>query len=418
MSKIDRRRALEALRNGVPNREAVFALGCGQSAVEDLFVEKMAEVETAFQAGGQPPGILVSGGFGAGKSHLLEYLEQLARDRNFVSSRVVISKETPLHDPGKVFAAAVESAVVPGVTGQAIAEIALKLNPDRKSYVEFWKWANTSNEVSQIFPATLFLHERVQNDPELIEKIVSFWAGEKIPVKDIRDGLKLAGETASYSVKAVKVRQLALERFSFVSRLIRGGGFSGWILFIDEAELVGRYSILQRGRSYAEIARWMGQVEDGAVPGLMSVVAITDDFALAVLEEKHDRDYVGPKLRSKGTDEFAILAARAEVGMRLIEREALRLEPPGEERLKQVYDSLRSIHAEAFDWDPPEVKGGDRSLKRPMRSYVRRWINEWDLKRLYPDAQLQTEEFEVRQSYGEDASLEASDTELSDEKQE
>ncbi len=33
----DRRRALEALRNGVPNRDAVRVLGCEQPEVEERF---------------------------------------------------------------------------------------------------------------------------------------------------------------------------------------------------------------------------------------------------------------------------------------------------------------------------------------------------------------------------------------------
>ena len=31
----------------------------------------------------------------------------------------------------------------------------------------------------------------------------------------------------------------------------------GWLLLFDEVELIGRYTLLQRGRSYAELARWL-----------------------------------------------------------------------------------------------------------------------------------------------------------------
>jgi hypothetical protein len=72
----------------------------------------------------------------------------------------------------------------------------------------------------------------------------------------------------------------------------------------------------------------MGQVEGEACPGLLAVAAITDDFSLAVLEEKRDREVVGTRFRTKETDEYTTLAGRAETGMRLIEREALMLEAP------------------------------------------------------------------------------------------
>ena len=42
-----------------------------------------------------------------------------------------------------------------------------------------------------------------------------------------------------------------------------------------------------------------------------------------------------------------------------------------------------------------------------MREYVRGWITEWDLRRLYPEAQLDIEMMDVRQTYEEDQELES-----------
>src|ERR1019366_4159907 len=119
---------------------------------------------------------------------------------------------------------------------------------------------------------------------------------------------------------------------------ILAAGYSGWILLVDEVELIGRYSQLQRGKSYAELARWLGQVQGESYPGLLAVAAITKDFGLAVLQQKSDRDLLGPKLRSKGTDEYMTTAARAETGMRIIERSALELKPPDQTTLQHTYD--------------------------------------------------------------------------------
>lgn len=401
------RRAAEALRNGVPNGDAVRALGSNQTMAETAFRQRLDAMSDALAADDQVPGLLISGGFGTGKSHLLEYLEHVASVANLVTSRVVISKETPLYDPAKLFRAAVESARVPGRGGMAIAEIAVSLRQDTRAYADLYVWANLADsQVAAIFPATLLLHERLNNDPELVEQIRSFWAGDRLPVKFVRDGLRQIGEAAAFPLKAVRARELTEQRWAFVTRLILGAGYAGWALFIDEVELVGRYSLLQRAKSYAELARWMGKVEGLRLPGLLTVAAVTDDFAAAVLEEKGDRDYVGPRLRDKGTDEYLAIAARAEAGMRLIERESLRLEPPTDERLRTTYDRLRSIHGSAYGWEPPDIAWADRSLTRPIRSYVRRWINEWDLLRLYPGETVETEEVELRPTYQEDQSLE------------
>ncbi len=401
------RRAVEALRSGVPNRDAVRVLGCGQAEVERRFLQQLDALRPSVERGEPVQGLLVSGDFGTGKSHVLEYLQDLALSRGFVCSRVVISKETPLYDLGKLFKAAVDTAEVPDRFGPAVSEIALKIRPDSPSYVDFYRWSHADDSgLSTLFPATLLLYERLKSDPELTERITNFWSGEPMPIARVRDGLRQIGELSTYPVKAVRLAQLAWERFTFVSRLILGAGYSGWVLLIDEVELVGRYSILQRGKSYAELARLMGKIEDDAFVGITTVATITTDFDIAVLQQKGDRDSVGPKLRSKGMDEWAVLAARAESGMRMIERDDLKLVPPDEAELRITYDQLRNVHGQAYGWLPPDVWANEYGTPRRMRSHVRRWIAEWDLRRLYPGSRVDLEEEELHVEYGEDTTLE------------
>jgi hypothetical protein len=403
-SIINYQRALEALRNGVPNRDAVRVLGSNQVEVEKLFDEKLS----AAQQGKPVAGVLIGGGFGTGKSHLLECLEHVAVSNNYVCSRIVISKETPLYDPAKMFQAAIDGAVAPGVSGQIIQELALRSRPNTQKYADLYTWANSpTSGLSLLFPATLLLHERLNNDPELVDQITGFWSGDRLSINRIRQGLNQVNCGGVYTLKPVKVKDLALQRFIFASHLILAAGYSGWVLLIDEVELIGRYSLLQRGKSYAELARWLGKVQGESLPGIVAVAAITDDFGLAVLQEKSDRDIVGPRFRSKGTDEYTILAGRAETGIRLIERSVVSLQPPDASVLQKTYERLKEIHGKAYSWDPPEIPPLETSVTRRMRSYVRRWVNEWDLGRLYPGADIVTEdEQEIKPTYDPDEDLE------------
>ena len=401
-------RALEALRSGVPNRDAVRVLGSNQEEVEKLFLEKLNSVHGSAQQGKQVSGALIAGGFGTGKSHLLEYLEHLAISNNFVCSRIVISKETPLFDIPKMFQAAIDGAVVPGMSGQVVQELALRLKPNTSSYAELYEWANSrSSGLSPLFPATLLLHERLNNDPELVDQITGFWSGNRLSISRVRQGLNQVNSGHAYTLKTVKVKDLALQRFIFASHLILAAGFSGWVLLIDEVELIGRYSLLQRGKSYAELARWLGEIRGESLPGVLTVAAITDDFGLAVLQEKSDRDTIGPRFRNKGTDEYTSLAGRAETGMRLIERSVIPLRPPDAATLERTYGCLRETHGKAYSWEPPEIPTATVSVTRRMRLYVRRWVNEWDLRRLYPGKEVVTEdEQEIKPTYDPDEDLE------------
>ena len=290
--RLRNRRALEALRNGVPNGDVVATLGSNQTQVEDSF---RAMLDTA--AGGSAPvessrGMLVAGDFGSGKSHLLGYLETIALERGFPCSRVVISKETPLFEMDKVYKSAVEKGRVPGVTGPMVDEVARKLNYDSEGYAEFYRWANREdNDLHRILPATLAVYER-DDDQERLREITNFWSGERVQLRAVRDGLRHIGLLESYPFRAPRVRDLPPQKLRFVLELLKAAGYPGWVILMDEIELVANYSVLQRGRSYAELARWMGQAMEERYPGLVMVGTVTGDFASVVLDDKGDRDAV------------------------------------------------------------------------------------------------------------------------------
>ena len=411
-SKLNNRRALEALRNGVPNGDAVSALGCSQPAVEQAFnamLDRLAGQDN-MPDGGQ--GMLVSGDFGSGKSHLLGCLENRALERNFVCSRVVISKETPLFDMDKVYRAVVEKGKVPGVTGQMVEEIAQKLDYDSQGYVDFFQWANREdNGLHRILPATLAVHEN-DNDPQLLNEINWFWSGERIQLKSVRDGLRHVGQLQAHPFRAPVSRDMPPQKLSFVLELIKAAGYCGWVILLDEIELVANYSVLQRARSYAELARWMAQTTEEKYPGLAVVGTMTADLPEQVLDSKEDRDKAVPRLRARGREADQLTAARAEAGMRLLERGVRPLAEPDEEMLSNLYRQLRAIHSEAYSWDAPEIDHGiGRGAPARIRSYVRRWINEWDLRRLYPDLEPEIEETELTFSREEDTTLEQAHSE-------
>ena len=66
--RITSRRALEALRAGVPNRDAVAALGSLQTGVEDRFSQLLESVRSSAEGAGSTeataggPGMLIGGG--------------------------------------------------------------------------------------------------------------------------------------------------------------------------------------------------------------------------------------------------------------------------------------------------------------------------------------------------------------------
>ncbi len=355
---VARRRAVEALRSGVPSWDAVAVLGSGQPEAEDRFTGLLDRVAGRHASAAEPRGLLLGGGFGGGKSHLLTHFGHLAMSAGFAVSTVVISKETPLHDPAKTFRAAVDAAVDPSRAHGILASAAALLDPDT-------------------------------------------------PVSDLRRALKSVGAAGLYSFTPITARDLARQRFRFAAALLRAAGHEGWVVLFDEVELIGRYSLLQRGRSYAELGRWLTGQEGDRDLQLIPVFAMTDDFEAAVLTGKNDRTDIPVKLRAKQSPEWDETAALAEAGMRRIEHDMVLLAPPDDAELDRAYTALKKLHAGAFGWSPPDVAGLERLGATRMRQYVRAWINEWDLLRLDPSFSPQSVAVDIASDYREDADLEA-----------
>lgn len=395
------RRAIEALRAGVPSRDAVAVTGSGQVAIEDRF----ASLREA-AAAGSPAGLVLGGGFGAGKSHLLEHLAGLALQAGFTVSKVVISKETPLYDTTKVFAAAAESAVMADHPRPAIVEASTALDPDGRGYAELLRWATSaSSGINERFAATLALFAQVRDrDAAFANTIVRFWSGDPIATPELRRRLKEIGD-ARPSLPPVAKQELGWQRLRFAAKLLAAAGSAGWVIFFDEVELIGRYSLLQRAKSYAEIARWVRGEHGGPGVPIAAVLAMTDDFEAAVITGRNDRELMPEKLHAKQTPEATALAAAAVQGMRIIDREMQPLTPPDDAELARAYALLKDLHGQVFGWLPPDVSGLERLGATRMRQYVRTWINEWDLLRLDPSHRPETEIVDISPDYREDPDL-------------
>ena len=390
------RTALEALRAGVPNRAAVRLLGSVEDSLEERFEAGLAGVW-----GDAPlPGLLFAGGFGAGKSHLLGFLREAALRRNFVVSTVSISKETPLSAPLAVFAAALRDTIVPGHADDAMTVALAELQRVPGAVQDLELLASTPQaELSPIFAAMLHLLSR-QLPADLLRRMEVFLAGGKLPGPPLRQALAQAGARGMFDLVRITEATLSLQREKFAPLLFRAAGFSGWCVLIDEVELIGRYSPLQRARAYAELGRWLALGPGGSIRGLCVAAAITDDFASEVINGRQDDEKLPERLRLKNLPAQADLALAA---MRAIESAPV-LRPPAEADLLRHAATLRASYTAAYDWPAPALPVGERRAGRTMRHHIRGWITQWDVLRLQGRAAA-LELGTVAQNYAESEDL-------------
>jgi hypothetical protein len=373
--------AVEALRAGVPNTTAIRLLSGEGDAWSDRFVEQL---RTIAKAGGDPPiieGQIVFGGFGTGKSHLLGYLAENAQNQNFIVSPVSISKETPLFNLERVFATAMRNAIVPGINDSAMSVAIGRLDGRSPEYKNLEEWASSvTSGLSPIFPALLQILSQQMLGAEDRLSIARFLSGSRLASSKINAWLRASGARKLFDIRSVKAPDLALQRLRFAPALFRAAGFSGWCVLLDEAELIGRYSALQRGKSYSELARWLGRDRLTAIPGLISVATFVDDFNGVVLDGRLDEEKVPAILEAKGLAEPLRLA---QIGMAALRQNPYILKGPDTARLERDLQTVRKLYERSYGSTPTNSGIGEQRGTKTMREHIKSWITDWDIHRFY-----------------------------------
>ena len=72
--------------------------------------------------------------------------------------------------------------------------------------------------------------------------------------------------------------------------------------------------------------------------------------------------------------------------------------------LEEVHEKSRAMYHQAYGWSPPTEYETNHTWR--IRQHVKRWINTWDLVRLFPDYQPDIQVSELQPSYSEDLDLE------------
>jgi hypothetical protein len=232
--------------------------------------------------------------------------------------------------------------------------------------------------------------------------MLQFCLGEPAGIAYVKSALKSIHSLVQGPCYTAKARVLSLQQFQFASRLVKAAGLPGWVLFVDELELMGCYTRLQRAKSYMEVARLLGRDASFSCPGLKCVFAITDDFEAAVIDGKGDKVEV-PRLleqRSAYVSETISLDLAVK-GMRCIADEGIALQTVQHAELQDLYARVKALHAAAYQWDPPDVRWPEILHSTRMRQFVKSWITEWDMKRLYPFEDIELEQLEVTTNYNE-----------------
>jgi len=382
MTDLVSRRIIEALRTGVPTHHAVVALGSGQPRLESRMSELLRDVRTGAVA--RPSGFVFNGDFGSGKSHLLEVFAAKAIEDNFLVSRVVISKNLPLHSPMPVFLELMTSLCSKSHIEDAFLTIVNEALDRGADLSGLLSWSNDearAGRLAPLFPALLSALRRVPIGTYAYHTIVEYLSGASVPQTELNTVFRAhAPHIRDHSGPRAPVR--AAQTTRFLSRLFIELGFAGWIVLFDELELIRLQGPVSRGKAYVEIATWFGLERERRVAGLGAVGTVTRDFVSSCIEAgSYDRELVPLRLGNSPTNFH--LAAPAHAGMEfLVGEQGNECSAPDHRRLKEIQRMIRGHYGAAFGGSPSELTVPNTvGAGVSMRAFIRRWITLWDLER-------------------------------------
>ncbi len=377
---VEARSAIESLRSGVPSRDVVAQLGTTQHDVRERFEESL----DALAAGQGVSPIIISATFGAGKTHLLNYLQALAEREGFVTSYAVISPEMPLGNAHMVVKALSEAASAPGLTGKAVRALAANLRTDSSAYQELQGWARSAT-IDDRFRALLHLYEAFRADEEFRVQILNDFEGRAILKTILKNRLKQINQAAAYDLTGPRSAFVAHDRIRLLAQFFRASGCKGWVVLFDEMERVGKFSLNQRLAAYSELGWWREAAEQ-AGSALLPVFTTASGFVTeSVTGGTHDEQ----RLSSGGfaQDERD---QRARRGIELL-KAPFRLESPTREQEAEIEYRVRAIYEAAYGTTVPPLPAARNDVRISIRSEMRRWITLWDLHRYYPAYQPEVE---------------------------
>lgn len=280
MFDFEARHVIEALRSGIPSR----AVGQYFSEARPGIMKEISGHLDETCETGKSKGMIIAGKYGEGKTHLLNTVFSMAHSNNMVVSYLSLSKETPFDKLYLVYQKLVNNTFLPKRVQPGFTQILEKMTPGSPAANELLLYAAKHLETDKLY----YLLRAYLNTEDLDEKFMlqADLEGDFIAnvlLKQIYR--RIYNERVKYNVNFSKTKHCG-DYFSFLSRLFRLMGYNGWVILIDETELIGRLSKKARLNAYRNMAQFL--LPDERLEGIYTLFALGASYTEDVIETKHD----------------------------------------------------------------------------------------------------------------------------------
>lgn len=329
------RHIIEALRSGIPSR----AVGQYFSEARPRMMKEISIRLDRVCNEGKSNGMVVCGKYGEGKTHLLNTVFNLAHSNHMVVSLLSLSKETPMDKLYLIYQKIIQNTYLPMRQQPGFMHELEKLSANSPIANEMQLYAAKQLETDKLY----YLFRSYLNTEDSDEKFLlqADLEGDFVanaPLKKIYR--RIFNQPVKYNVNFTKTKHCG-DYFSFMSHLFTQMGYHGWVILIDETELMGRLGKKARLNAYRNMARFL--LPEPSLEAVFSIFALSASYVEDVIEGKREHENLE-----------AVYPEEAEPIRTVLDLlvKAPQLAPLTKEEIQQVLYKIQEFHGKAYAWTP------------------------------------------------------------------
>ncbi len=335
MYDIEARHIIEALRSGIPSR----AVGQYFSEARPKIMKEISGRLESVCEQGKAGGMVISGKYGEGKTHLLNTVFNLAHSNNMVVSYLSLNKETPMDKLYLVYQKIIQNTYLPRREQPGFTQELEKITANSPVANEMLLYAAKHLETDKLY----YLFRSYLNTEDSDEKFLlqTDMEGDfiaNVPLKKIYR--RIFNQPVKYNVNFTKTKHCG-DYFSFMSHLFTQLGYHGWVILMDETELMGRLSKKARLNAYRNMASFL--LPEKCFESTFSLFALSASYLEDVIEGKHEYE----NLEEIYPDEME----PARTVLNLLSK-APQLLPLSKDEINEVLCKIQDFHGKAYQWTP------------------------------------------------------------------
>lgn len=280
MFDMEARHVIEALRSGVPSR----AVGQYFSEARPKIMKEISGRLDAVCEQGTSNGMVICGKYGEGKTHLLNTVFNLAHSNDMAVSYLSLSKETPMDKLYLVYQKLIQNTYLPKRQQPGFLHELEKISAGSLVANDMLLYAAKHLETDKLY----YLFRSYLNTEDSDEKFLlqADLEGDFITNASLKKIYRrIFGQPVKYNVNFTKTKHCS-DYFAFMSRLFTQLGCHGWVILIDETELMGRLGKKARLNAYRNMAKFL--FPDESLEAVFSMFALSASYTEDVIEGKHE----------------------------------------------------------------------------------------------------------------------------------